>query len=105
MLHDGTRGGGYGLFHLARAAFFAIARRFVRLSFFALAFPPFSPPLRCPAFGATGLTFSASPVAISPMSLASCMGSRGRLGRLGMDGVCHRRGLGGPDGPRIQGSN
>src|SRR5207247_7883411 len=71
------------------AAFLAIALRLSGVSFFARAFPPFKPPFRRPGLGWISLSFSTCPVAISPISLASCIGSRGRLGRFAMPGVCH----------------
>lgn len=75
--------------HLARAARLAIADRFFGGSFFARAFPPLSPPLRRASFTGVARSFGASPVAMSPMSFASCIGSRGRGGRFAMRRVSH----------------
>jgi hypothetical protein len=84
----------YLLFHRARAAFFAIADRFFGESFFALAFPPLRPPLRLAAVACVsdtcGGSGGASPVAMSMMRLARCIGSRGRFGRLSMARAYHR---------------
>ena len=69
--------------HRARAAFRATARRFDGDNFLALAFPPLNPPLRLASVagvGAAGRVFSASPVTMSTIILASWLGSRGRLG-------------------------
>src|SRR5262249_29722291 len=70
------------------AALRAISARLLADSFSALALPPFWPPRR-PRATAAGffpssavLSGGASPGAISAMSLASWLGSRGRLGLL-----------------------
>lgn len=46
-------------------------------------------------FGSIEESFARSPLAMSPMSFASCMGSRGRFGRLAMGRVSHEGGLAG----------
>ena len=64
--------------HRAAAAACAISERCLGVRAAARAVPPLIPPLRWPS--AFGVASRASPVAKSTMSLASWLGSRGRLG-------------------------
>jgi hypothetical protein len=70
-----------------RAPFLAIAFRFLALSLAARTRPPTRPPFRrASVVGVSGGIWVSSlcQVAISPITFASCMGSRGRFGRLAM---------------------
>lgn len=108
----------YRLVHLAFAAFLAASRNFFFPSFFALAGPPFNPPLRPRATAAGSFPSSSlltvsgptgSPVAISVIRAASWLmsnvwgfrpglamfalwGSMGRIARASrMEVMCHER--------------
>jgi hypothetical protein len=76
----------YALFHLARAAFWAISLRSAAVNFAALASPRFA----AAVLTGTGAVSSISPVAICPTRNASSFRSRGRGGVerfLGMGGI------------------
>jgi hypothetical protein len=90
-------GGRWGFYFDQRfcAAFLAISRRFAGVNLSARAFPPLAPP-SFPSATAAGLRSSGSvlgvwPVAMSPIILASAIGSRGRFRCLSaMHQVLHR---------------